>query len=381
MKGRACQRRVEIEAWSRRGSRAALPGELRGHAASCEACSALVAEVEGLRAEFAALEPPMVDERRFDEMRFALMAEARRSQRTMSPPASAHRLHARRFALLAAAAMLLVGLAWASGRLPPFSLVPSPPPPPLQTQSRPQSPSHDETTDRALPNPPASLAPAHAEPAPEAAPTLVEAPEAADAERATLTSPTPKRAPKRPLASTGEASPITTSPAPPPASTAPPSKPTTVGPNTKAPPASAARDDANASASSGASGQPSQDDIAFRAAWERLHAGRAAEAAKAFDELSRRPSLDQGRRADALYWAARSYQQAGDLGSAQSRAEQLAEREPSAWHAPQAALMVGEALARKGDVAGARRWLERARNSGHAEVRARAEARLAELPR
>ena len=111
-----------------------------------------------------------------------------------------------------------------------------------------------------------------------------------------------------------------------------------------------------------------------------LNAGKSAEAAQAFDRLSRSPSLDPGRRADVLYWAARAHREAGNTGSAQARAEELVEHDPKAWHAARAALMIGESLVRKGDHAAARPWLVKAKNTGRGDVRARAQALLSKLP-
>lgn len=381
MTGQHCDKVDEFETWSRRGSRAPLPRALRSHASDCAECGAFLADVEGLRETFASLDAPRVSEHRFDEMRFALMAEARKAQQenALPPPRplpskpAPRRPLPRWLAFAAAAALLLTGLAWASGQLPAFSLLPSAPPAPVvETSGRPGprgTLALDAPTGQPPPFEPPSSDSSRADATP---PVLPPAPESQ-----TLNGATPRRSVDQRARANAKV-PAPTGPAPG-TIAVPTPKAVTPDATPSRSDASAPKADAASTASGGASAPPPQYDVAFRGAWKLLHEGKAADAAQAFDTLSRQPGLDPGRRADTLYWAARAHQQAGNLGSAQARAEQLTEANPTAWHAPQAALMMGEGLARKGDIAGARRWLERARSSGHAEVRARAEALLAEL--
>jgi predicted Zn-dependent protease len=116
-------------------------------------------------------------------------------------------------------------------------------------------------------------------------------------------------------------------------------------------------------------------DAEFGRALELFRKGRASEAAAAFDALRGNAAVDPGRRADALYWAARAHKDAGHAAAAEERAR-LAAESPGSWHAEDAALMLGEALLRRGDVAGARPLLERAARSERESVRARAERAL-----
>lgn len=126
-------------------------------------------------------------------------------------------------------------------------------------------------------------------------------------------------------------------------------------------------------------GAQSQRDVAFRRAWQLLQAGRHAEAARAFDVLSQAPGLDPGRQADLLFWSAKAHQLAGEWGRAQARAQALLDQKPSAWHAPHAALLLGESRLLQGDTRGARNALTAALASDRASVRSRARELLRQL--
>jgi len=117
-------------------------------------------------------------------------------------------------------------------------------------------------------------------------------------------------------------------------------------------------------------------DARFQQAMQLLQTGQASEAARRFDELGRDPSGDQGRRDDALYWAAQAHARAGQAADAEQRARALASEHPGSWRADDAALLVGETLLSQGDVSGARPWLERAAKSQRESVRTRAELAL-----
>lgn len=310
----SCARSGRIESWARLGSRAPLLVELQQHARRCPECQAFIDEVQGLRDAFGSMPPLHLDARRFDRMRFALMAEARASQRPR-PKARPLRWP---LAIFAAATVGVAALAWAT--------IPRPRAVPLL---------HVPPVDPGLLDAPRVLPPAQVD------------------------------APGPPLSASA------------PAPEAPPPSAARRSPPPRTPRTSLA---ASASAAVLSGDETSLHDAAFRAAWRLMREGNAGDAARAFDALSRRPGLDEGRRADALYWAARAHQQAGAVGSAQARAEQLSEETPSAWHSPRAALMLGQSLAQRGDSVAARRWLERAARSGDEGVRAQAQALLLRLP-
>jgi len=112
-------------------------------------------------------------------------------------------------------------------------------------------------------------------------------------------------------------------------------------------------------------------DAEFGRALDLVKKGRAAEAAAAFDRLRDDPGVDAGRRADALYWAARAHTEAGHGAAAEERARAVTET-PGSWHGDDAALLLGEALMKRGDIAGARPLLERAARSARESIRTRA---------
>jgi tetratricopeptide (TPR) repeat protein len=112
---------------------------------------------------------------------------------------------------------------------------------------------------------------------------------------------------------------------------------------------------------------------------EALQAGRCREAAQAFDALAEAPGLDPGRRTDMLYWSAKAHELGGEWGAAQARAGRLAQQTPDAWHAPHAALLMGESLFLQGDYGAARRWLSQALSSDRPGVRTRARGLLRQL--
>ena len=125
---------------------------------------------------------------------------------------------------------------------------------------------------------------------------------------------------------------------------------------------------APAAALAPASPELGDHDEAFSRAWRMLRTGRALEAARAFDALWARSNLDPARRADVLYWAAESHRQAGDLLAAESRAAMLLRNDPTAWRAPEANLIMGEAAQRRGNLTAARRAFERAAETGSPRV-------------
>ncbi len=120
-------------------------------------------------------------------------------------------------------------------------------------------------------------------------------------------------------------------------------------------------------------------DAAFRRAWSQFKSGRYREAARSFDALSQAPGIDSGRRADLLYWSARAHQLSGEWNAARSRAQALMSANPKAWHAPNAALLVGESHLLQGNPVQARAALEQALSSDRPAVRQRARELLKRL--
>jgi tetratricopeptide (TPR) repeat protein len=78
-------------------------------------------------------------------------------------------------------------------------------------------------------------------------------------------------------------------------------------------------------------------DGAFQEAWALHRAGDHDAAARAFDALLERAGLG-GRRADVLYWSARSHDAAGRTAIARARFDELVRAHPDAWHAADARL-------------------------------------------
>jgi TolA-binding protein len=121
-------------------------------------------------------------------------------------------------------------------------------------------------------------------------------------------------------------------------------------------------------------------DAAFRRAWQLYHAGEADQAAGLFDALLKDPALDGARRSDVLYWSARAHAKLGDSSASDERARAVLESEPGAWHAAESALLLGESLLAQGKHDDARRALLRAASSPRANVRARAIDLLRSVP-
>lgn len=120
-------------------------------------------------------------------------------------------------------------------------------------------------------------------------------------------------------------------------------------------------------------------DAAFSEAWSTLRAKRPAEAARRFDALLDSRTLDPARRADVLYWSAQSYRQAGAVGAAISRSNQLLRQYPSSHHACDAALILGEYALASRQFDQAAQFLNLAARSDRSVVRERAQRALREL--
>jgi TolA-binding protein len=117
-------------------------------------------------------------------------------------------------------------------------------------------------------------------------------------------------------------------------------------------------------------------DELFREARTLLRSGRAGLASRAFDKLVADEALDEQLRADAVYWSAEARRENADLLGAEARAEQYLDAAPKGWHAPHAALLLGEVLLELQQPARALPWLHRAAETGTSSVRIRAEQRL-----
>lgn len=120
-------------------------------------------------------------------------------------------------------------------------------------------------------------------------------------------------------------------------------------------------------------------DAAFSEAWVALRAKRPAEAARRFDALLDSGALDPARRADVLYWSAQSHRQAGAVGVAISRSNQLLRQHPSSHHACDAALILGEYALANQQFDQAAQFLNLAARSERSVVRERAQRALREL--
>ncbi len=288
----ACSHQLEVDAWQRLGAAATLPDALERHLLECPPCHAHVAEVRALRGLFAHLPAIEIEQQQLDEMRFLLMAEARRGPAPLAS-ASTERHYPRwlrrhPFFGFSAAVVFMVSAAAA------FSAVRSDwereqglERERLSTLPRPRASS----AERREPGP-AALHPANPEAAAASAPH-VEAPgtKAASprdlAPRATATSE-PVRALRRGLVAASARRPV---------------------------------------------------DERFRRARALIGDGRAAEAVEAFDRLADDPTVDAARRADALFWAARASRDSGDAQGARARAEQYLAAHPNGWYRARAAAL------------------------------------------
>jgi hypothetical protein len=72
-------------------------------------------------------------------------------------------------------------------------------------------------------------------------------------------------------------------------------------------------------------------DARFHAAWQLVRAGRHAAAALALDDLLAAAGANP-RRADILYWSARSHAAAGNRALARARIAELLRAHPDSWH-------------------------------------------------
>lgn len=150
----------------------------------------------------------------------------------------------------------------------------------------------------------------------------------------------------------------------------------------KGPPVSrvAAPPSASAASTAPTGGDPRERfDARFQSGLQALRDGRAVEAARIFDALAGDGSVDGPRRADAAAWAARAHVAAGNTSRALEQAGAAASG--GAWQDDEAALLLGEQAARRGETETARRWLTRAAGSGRPATRERARKALAALDR
>jgi len=120
-------------------------------------------------------------------------------------------------------------------------------------------------------------------------------------------------------------------------------------------------------------------DSAFAIAWNALQAGQPAAAAARFDDLLYSENVDDGRRADILYWSAQSHRQSGNIIGAIKRSTQLLRKHPTSPFAPDAALMLGEYALADGKLLLAKLYLRRAAQATHCVVRERAIRELGRL--
>lgn len=284
---RACSREPELDAWQRRGAGAALPVALEHHLEQCDSCRAQVLEIGALRRWAAKLPAFELEQRRLDEMQFLLMAETRRQPRRQHASA-AEAPRSRRW-------QLPLGYAWVIGSLASVASAFS------AAQSR---PSDEHATPLA---PPSALS---APPAPDGVssePELVgtRSPDVDNLHAPSGSKPSPRTRAKARLGPPSGAPRAT-----PPSASATPSAPSV-----------------------------SASDGSFRRAHALLGRGRATEAVLEFDRLAADAALDDARRADALFWAARAARASGDAAGARARAERYLSAYPDGWYAARAAAL------------------------------------------
>lgn len=321
---KSCTHNAALLEWSRLGSRSELSPDLKAHVPGCPSCSGLVSEVMTAR-ELALLLPTQtLPQVRLEQMKFLLMATARQQRSApVEPQGRAPKL----FRLGVAALVIVSGVAAAATAsrwlrapaLPGEQSVPAPP-------------------DKS-----ASSLPTTAQQSRSAA-----SQNQTDAPRAEVSGPRTGQ----------EAANLGTS----------------AGPRAEASATSVAEGPTNVQAL-----PTSSVDAEFRAAWALLRDGQPRMAAAKFDELLNRGSLDPARVSDVLYWSAQSHRQSGNAHLASQRSETLLARFPQAAHAPDAALLLGEAAMANGQTARARRYLKLALTSRHPVVRDRAEKALSKL--
>ena len=116
-------------------------------------------------------------------------------------------------------------------------------------------------------------------------------------------------------------------------------------------------------------------DVAFNAALTRLRSGDAAGAVGDFDTLLNSQAIDSGRKSDVLYWSAVANHRSGNDRVAEQHLRQLS----GGWHAPEAALMLGEILVARGDAEQAKPWLYRAAQSNRPNTSRKAKQWLDKL--
>ncbi len=422
-----CPEMKRLEDWSRQGARAALPAELAEHAGSCSRCRQFIDEIQEVREQSATLPTVEVPETRLDAIRFALMASARRSGAVESKPRP--KLWAVRRVLLAAATLtvLVIGLRALIGVRGGVSEPPSEPASLAEVRFAPGAVGSRVSSGRDE-----VVAVQHG-----SAEFSVRSLSAGERFRVVTgkdtvevrgtrfrvvakderlmrvdvaegwvlitidgkltadlragqhwTRPTEDRAAREARAERQNPAEVGEAHEPGAGSLAPSrpglgeqAAPTKLVANrhSSARATMANSDDAAEGERRSPDASMGRHDAAFQRAWKLLQAGKAREAAAAFDALARERDLDPARRADVLYWSAKAHQRSGDSSGARARADELLKQDPEAWHAPDAALLMGESLVEQGKQAEARRWLNRAATTGSPAVQRRAHQLLSQI--
>lgn len=302
--------------WSYQGARHDMSDELRAHLSVCAPCAAYAESVQLARALGEQLPFVTLEQAKHDALKLELVTESRRWANT-----SAHRGPRRVRALLWAAA-ITVGVTTAAAAA--FLVVRRPvqlPVSPTQLGATARRPSLEEQ----------ALSSEHHPSASATAPPITVV-QVVSRERVPPIEPSGEELPARSAEPQTTAAPIATN-----------------------------------------------SDDEFAEAWAALRANRPTEAARRFDALLERASLDPARRVDVLYWSAQAHRRAGNTGAACARSTRLLREFPRSALASNAALLLGEVALEQRQPEQAKSYLERAKNSNHPLVKARAERALKTL--
>ena len=126
---------------------------------------------------------------------------------------------------------------------------------------------------------------------------------------------------------------------------------------------------------------PDLFDVAFSAALARLRSGDAKGAVTELDTLRNTSGIDSGRKSDVLYWSGVASHRSGNDNVAEQRLRQLLSSQSNSWHAPEAALLLGEILLTRGAPQLAKPWLERAAQSNRPKTSDTAKRHLDQMTR
>jgi TolA-binding protein len=126
---------------------------------------------------------------------------------------------------------------------------------------------------------------------------------------------------------------------------------------------------------------PDLFDVAFSAALARLRSGDARGAVTELETLRNTSGIDSGRKSDVLYWSGVASHRSGNDSIAEQRLRQLLSSQSNSWHAPEAALLLGEILLTRGAPQLAKPWFERAAQSNRPKTSDTAKRHLDQMSR